>query len=282
MNTKGQKLMKRTSDAPSGRRPRGFTLIELLVVIAIIAILAAILFPVFAQARDKARQASCQSNLKQLGIAMQMYAQDYDEVFVTGLQETWWDCTWYRTITPYVKNLGVFRCPSDPGKDPPAAYSWAGPRLSYVTNGYMLYRNNAWRVIGISGMSQQWMGLGNTTRTLAGVNQPSGTIMMTERPHVWPTVANDPGNVLMWGPGAFVSGVNWWDTSGGPSLLPDGTRPVTTVKYDPNGKNGGVFAVHADQANFLFVDGHVKSMVPSATNPDPINRPQDNMWDAER
>src|SRR5260221_14333659 len=66
------------------KQQRGFTLIELLVVIAIIAILAAILFPVFAQAREKARQASCQSNLKQIGIALKMYVQDYDERWPTG------------------------------------------------------------------------------------------------------------------------------------------------------------------------------------------------------
>ncbi|NCO34930.1 MAG: hypothetical protein AUJ92_00850 [Armatimonadetes bacterium CG2_30_59_28] len=63
------------------RRDKGFTLIELLVVIAIIAILAAILFPVFARAREKARTASCQSNLKQIGLAMMMYVQDFDEVY---------------------------------------------------------------------------------------------------------------------------------------------------------------------------------------------------------
>jgi prepilin-type N-terminal cleavage/methylation domain-containing protein len=93
----------------------GFTLIELLVVIAIIAILAAILFPVFAQAREKARQSSCASNLKQLGTAVLMYTQDYDETYPTGIQQDWWDSTWYRVTASYIKNDGVFRCPSDPG-----------------------------------------------------------------------------------------------------------------------------------------------------------------------
>jgi len=101
-----------------------FTLIELLVVIAIIAILAAILFPVFAQARETARKASCQSNLKQLGTAIVMYTQDYDEIFPTGLQQDWWDNTWYRIVTPYVKNIQVFICPSaggcSAGEGPPS------------------------------------------------------------------------------------------------------------------------------------------------------------------
>ena len=92
---------------------RGFTLIELLVVIAIIAILAAILFPVFARAREKARQASCQSNLKQLGLAVQMYATDYD-----GMVSGWlhvppgqWYPWWY-LLEPYIKNRQLFLCPS--------------------------------------------------------------------------------------------------------------------------------------------------------------------------
>ena len=95
---------------------RGFTLIELLVVIAIIAILAAILFPVFAKAREKARQASCQSNLKQIGLALQMYAQDYDGRNVpccTGGSNYAAGGRWATDmLEPYVKNDQIFCCPS--------------------------------------------------------------------------------------------------------------------------------------------------------------------------
>ncbi|MBC8104785.1 MAG: DUF1559 domain-containing protein [Cytophagales bacterium] len=92
------------------RHRTGFTLIELLVVIAIIAILAAILFPVFAQARAKARQASCVSNLKQIGTAMMMYVQDADETFPTSWAKGWvGDSNFF--VQPYMKNTGVLICP---------------------------------------------------------------------------------------------------------------------------------------------------------------------------
>ncbi|GAB4454109.1 MAG: hypothetical protein OHK0029_08290 [Armatimonadaceae bacterium] len=108
------------------RRQNGFTLIELLVVIAIIAILAAILFPVFAQAREKARQTACLSNVKQMGLGMMMYAQDYDEVIarnafadpprvLEGAHFT--NCStprWMDVIQPYIKNFDIYNCPSDP------------------------------------------------------------------------------------------------------------------------------------------------------------------------
>ena len=114
------------------KKHRGFTLIELLVVIAIIAILAAILFPVFARAREKARQASCQSNEKELGIAFHMYAQDYDERMATSTPGA---TRWHMQIYPYIKNEQLFACPSESDMVFNAttnpygggyAYNWAG------------------------------------------------------------------------------------------------------------------------------------------------------------
>jgi prepilin-type N-terminal cleavage/methylation domain-containing protein/prepilin-type processing-associated H-X9-DG protein len=102
----------------ASRRKNGFTLIELLVVIAIIAILAAILFPVFARARENARRASCQSNLKQIGLGVLQYIQDYDERYPLrrgtandGVNDP--HNMWYGGITPYLKSAQIFQCPSD-------------------------------------------------------------------------------------------------------------------------------------------------------------------------
>lgn len=108
---------------------RGFTLIELLVVIAIIAILAAILFPVFARAREKARQSSCSSNLKQIALAGLQYSQDYDERLPFGYTSTtgigaW---PWYDIMLPYMKNIQILECPS----------SSAAGRYAYGINTYI-------------------------------------------------------------------------------------------------------------------------------------------------
>src|SRR5579872_7473181 len=140
-----------------GRRS-GFTLIELLVVIAIIAILAAILFPVFAQAREKARQATCASNLRQMGTAVMLYAQDYDEQyplhqFPSGATDyaplppapnrPWDYGDWVWSTQPYVKNWGVFLCPS---AEKLSGYGGAPTPLfytNYTLNGYLHLRGMA-------------------------------------------------------------------------------------------------------------------------------------------
>jgi prepilin-type N-terminal cleavage/methylation domain-containing protein/prepilin-type processing-associated H-X9-DG protein len=120
---------------PRARTRRGFTLIELLVVIAIIAILAAILFPVFAQAREKARQSSCLSNVRQIGMAFGQYVQDYDEQFplIRG------QVSWVYTMQPYLKSYEILRCPSDDSTN------WTQPMpgrtvvrvTSYTFNGFL-------------------------------------------------------------------------------------------------------------------------------------------------
>ena len=121
---------------------RGFTLIELLVVIAIIAILAAILFPVFAKAREKARQSSCLSNEKQITLAVLSYAQDYDEMFpayynfeasVPAGARYWMD-----VVMPYIKNTQVFVCPSNSNKSMYASYgcNYNWPFANFEVNGW--------------------------------------------------------------------------------------------------------------------------------------------------
>src|SRR5262245_51473449 len=103
-------------------RRQGFTLIELLVVIAVLAMLAEILFPVFAQAREKARASSCASNLKQIGLSWQIYAQDYDERVLPwgpGSKDYTKETVLIQVmLQPYARNYLVFTCPSDGSKQP--------------------------------------------------------------------------------------------------------------------------------------------------------------------
>ncbi len=169
---------------------RGFTLIELLVVIAIIAILAAILFPVFAKAREKARQVSCQSNLKQLALGMLMYSQDYDEILPGW---TLGSCSkgnmwfWKHLLYPYVKNHQLFICPSS--------------RWNYKATCDLFHPlANAMNLPSSYGVNDCWDGNGDTTLPqhlgLASIIRPAELFMIGEGNVAWrPLSRSDPNNL---------------------------------------------------------------------------------------
>ncbi len=141
----------------------GFTLIELLVVIAIIAILAAILFPVFAQARAQARKASCGSNARQLGLGILMYVQDYDEKYPFGgwLPNNNGSGEWQNTTSPYIKSKAIFRCPdsldSDEDAKDPTAWSWNRNPVSYLYNNHLGRDRNPKPLAALTAPSDTWM-----------------------------------------------------------------------------------------------------------------------------
>ncbi|MEN6304106.1 MAG: DUF1559 domain-containing protein [Armatimonadia bacterium] len=143
---------------------RGFTLIELLVVIAIIAILAAILFPVFAKAREKARQSSCLSNVKQLMLSVLQYAQDYDETLIPASQLRSGD--WFVVLDPYVKNKQVWSCPSYPELANPTYNKYLSYGWNYAEFGYRYVEGET------SPTLYGWC------TSLAAVDKPSETIII--------------------------------------------------------------------------------------------------------
>jgi prepilin-type N-terminal cleavage/methylation domain-containing protein/prepilin-type processing-associated H-X9-DG protein len=220
----------RTLSLPSHQKKTGFTLIELLVVIAIIALLAAILFPVFARARENARRSSCQNNLKQIGVAVAAYSQDYDEMLpitawnggATGIQEnsggsggSIGNSGWWQFMQPYIKSTQTFACPSNPSAKhsnkaaTAVAGVWPEIPISYAFNkNYIM------------------------AQSLSNVAKPAGKVMVVE--------------------------------SGGSSnfqgtYIPTSQDTWTTIFKDR------VWAGHLGTANYLFGDGHVKALRPTAT-----------------
>jgi prepilin-type N-terminal cleavage/methylation domain-containing protein/prepilin-type processing-associated H-X9-DG protein len=196
-----QQPIRRAGRATSQRD--GFTLIELLVVIAIIAILAAILFPVFAQAREKARQASCLSNQKQLSTAMQMYIQDYDEKFPSWVNDVPKSPdypngknTWVENLQAYSKNKKIWICPSD---DIAGEAKGEGMTIGSAT------QNSYW----LNAYIFRWSGHNSQVKSpfdsaaLAEVTYPATTIVFCDGPvndgnHVWPGPPHEWCGNLPW------------------------------------------------------------------------------------
>jgi len=234
---------------------RGFTLIELLVVIAIIAILAAILFPVFARAREKARQASCQSNLKQIATAFLMYAQDHDEMFpdcLMGRDHGNWPLmnAWSRCIMPYVKNQQVFRCPS--------AY-WGSDAMG--TSGQIMGGYGAIQQVlgyagslGYSGHEADWGGDPNLDapwygQPMAAMSAPAENILVIDATY-W-----------------YVCRHYWERTD-------NSKVPTAAIAAQYNHCYYCVDSRHNGQANAAFADGHVKSLPQGIQNcPRPHSNP---------
>jgi prepilin-type N-terminal cleavage/methylation domain-containing protein/prepilin-type processing-associated H-X9-DG protein len=213
------------------RRERGFTLIELLVVIAIIAILAAILFPVFAQAREKGRQAVCLSNLKQMALGMRMYVQDYDELYPPHRLGP--DCcypqayTWKAAIAPYLKNVGVEQCPSNAFNRIPAP-----GEKTWVERGEPFPRSYCMNSAGLNANIF-------SARADASIDRPSELIAICECRYGYPNVHPSDQS---WSSFKYS---NDWNPS-------------------PNSPQG-VLQTHQGTSNFVFLDGHVKAVRPLQT-----------------
>lgn len=245
----------------SSSRPTklAFTLIELLVVIAIIAILAAILFPVFARARENARRSTCVSNLKQLGLGMMQYTQDYDEKYpqgsasggtYTGFKIDLFPITafngtplnayassWANVILPYTKSAQIMSCPSLRSVD------WYGNTSDFQTKIPISYTYNklmAWNNMAVV--------LSPTTTILMheGMGSISYTSAVTSYPVIKPGGPYSPAKPYSLGSG---SSCEWY--SG------DGVDPWISAK------------MHLNTTPFLFVDGHVKAINPVGPIPKP-------------
>ena len=240
----------------SNSRHSGFTLIELLVVIAIIAILAAILFPVFAQAKSAAKNTASLSNIKQLGTASQLYLGDYDDVIFPayyidpgqGASETFGVFRWPNLILPYVKGRQIFISPLDTTelslpecggggcrdpKNPYFAYLW--PHFpSYGMNWFYLAPDSTWTPDEPASAADVTLSRG---LSLSDLGAPADTILLTDSIYA---PKSSPSN---FGMGYFT--VN-------PPMMWTGNPPLTRTSY------GFVWPRHNNAANTVYADGHAK------------------------
>ncbi len=207
------------------KKENGFTLIELLVVIAIIAILAAILFPVFAKAREKARQIACLSNEKQIGTGLLQYNQDFDETFpmrytdtdpADGHQRSWKD-----EIYPYIKSYAVFKCPSNPAAQQLDSAANAKP-AGFATS-YAFWLPDIF-------LSGQFGHGASYPQKLAGIDQPSNALIILETSWVFP----DAGPYLGY------------------------TEPADTTNNQVAGPSSYNSGHSKNSGNIIYMDGHAK------------------------
>jgi prepilin-type processing-associated H-X9-DG protein len=221
-------------------------LIELLVVIAIIAILAAILFPVFAQAREKARQTACMSKLKQMGLGLMMYSQDYDENLVPAWIGSAYPgyARWMDVIQPYVKNKQIFTCPSSSTDYEPVPAG--GTVAGSIVNGKSVREQNGGYAMNVTyftpgspkpptpiyDQDDEW------PKTLATIPDPVGTA------YVFDFKNNGDSFQCVWG---TING--WWAQP----AVDNNAKPRTL------GVGGWMAELHQNKLNVLFADGHVKS-----------------------